>query len=223
MVIWLVFGEDLLRQEHPVAAEALVVEGWIGIAAVREAKNEFIRGNYHYIVTAGGSTDNRWGGQRWNYAQLAAEQLVRQGVPAGRIIEARAVDTPGQRTYTMACGVRDALAQHDVKVTSINVFTSGVHARRSRLLFSRVLGPSVEVGSVVYLAPGELSSAWWESSDRAQDFLKETFAYPLELLFWSGRFLITNATSSRMQNSKFRRIGPGWQIATDTYRLNHRT
>lgn len=179
-------GEDFLSHPQRLPADALIIESWIGSDGVRAAKTEFDRGGYRYIVTAGALTNNRWGPQRWNYATEAAELLVRLGVPADRVIEARAQETDAQRTFEAAIAVRRALAARGIRLGSANVFTLGVHARRSRLIFAKAL-PGTEVGGISWRPAAYAPGPWWRSSERAEDLVKETVGYGFELLLNSGR------------------------------------
>lgn len=198
--IWWIRGEAFLSLTERQPAEVLIVEGWIGIDGVTAAKAEFETGGYHYIVTAGGLTLNRWGRQRWNYANEAAELFVRLGIPEGKVIEAPAHDTEGNRTFEASLAVRETLEKRGLRVQNANVFTLGAHARRSRLVFAKVLSPGTSVGAIAWI-PEDYRRAepWWKSSERALDLLKETVGYFFELLLNSGR-LSNHPTEAPRQN-----------------------
>ncbi len=165
-----------------------MVEGWIGYEGMSAAKEEFQRGGYQQVVTVGGSTNNRWGRQRWNYALLAQAQLTRLGVPSDRIIAAPTRETGNQRTFESALAVAEVLEkQTRTRPTAVNVFTLGVHARRSRLVFAKALPAGIQVGCISWQPPDYISGPWWESSERAGDFIKESVGYAFELLANSGR------------------------------------
>lgn len=187
LLVWALAGESFLKHPPQLKAEVLIVEGWIGIEGVRAAKAEFERGGYRYIVTAGASTDNRWGYQQWNYATIAAELLIRLGVPADRVIEAQAEDTAAQRTFAAASAVRRTFRERGLDIATANVFTRGVHTRRSRLIFAKVLGPDIKVGAICWQPEFYTPGYWWQSTERAEDLLKETVGYLYELLLNSGR------------------------------------
>ena len=184
---WVVRGESFFRLTERQPAEFLIVEGWIGIDGVQAAKAEFEQGGYRYVVTSGGLSGNRWGRQQWNYAVESGELLVRLGVPADRVIQAPAPDTGNHRTFEAAATVREVLAQRGLHAQDANVFTFGVHARRSRLVFAKALGSSTKVGVIAWVPPGFFVGRWWNSSERALDLLKETVGYLFELLLNSGR------------------------------------
>ncbi len=185
---WLALrGEAFFHLTERQPAECLIVEGWIGIDGVNAAKAEFERGGYRYIVTTGGLTGNRWGRQQWNYAVEAGELLVHLGVPADRVVIAPAPDAENHRTFEAALVARQMLARLDLHPRYANVFTFGVHARRSRLVFAKAMGSSTEVGVIAWAPAHFFDGAWWHSSERSLDLLKESVGYFFELLLNSGR------------------------------------
>ncbi len=186
--LWWFKFESYLSCTDRLPADTLIVEGWIGIEGVRAAKVEFEQGHYSHIVTVGSLTDNRWGPQRWNYATEAAELLLRLGVPNECVIEARAEETDAQRTFAAAVAARDNLTLRGLQPAKANIFTRGVHARRSRLIFAKVLGPVTQVGAISWTPAASAKGPWWHSTERADDLLKETAGYLYELLLNSGRF-----------------------------------
>ena len=180
-------GEAFLSPTERLPAKVLVVEGWIGIEGIRAAKAEFERDGYDFIVTTGGLTGERWKEQRWSYAEMAEKELIRCGVSKDRIIMAPAPDVDSQRTFESAMAVRKSLLAHGNPPEALNVFTLGVHARRSRLIFTKSFPPGTKVGVIAWVPPGYESPQWWRSSERADDLLKETAGFLFEALFDSGR------------------------------------
>lgn len=186
-VWWWTRAEIFLSLNEQQPPEILVVEGWIGHEGMHAAKAEFERGKYRYIVTSGGPMNNRWSAQRWNYATESYELLVRLGVPPERVIAAPAPDVESHRTFESAVVVRDALKEHGLQPNFVNVFTFGVHARRSRLVFAKVLDPVAKVGVISWIPEGYSDGPWWKSSERSLSLIKETVGYLFEVLLNSGR------------------------------------
>jgi uncharacterized SAM-binding protein YcdF (DUF218 family) len=185
---WFIRGEAFLSSADRLSAEVLVVEGWIGRDGVRAAGVEFAQRGYQYIVTTGGRTSaERWDEGGWSYAEGAEHELIRSRVPQDRIIVARAQDTDTQRTYESAVAVWRALQAKGIKPRTVNVFTFGSHARRSALVFGKVLGPETKVGAISWAPPGYSSTPWWHSSDRAREMITETAGYLFEAILNSGR------------------------------------
>jgi uncharacterized SAM-binding protein YcdF (DUF218 family) len=184
---WWFLGESFLSLTKREQGDILVVEGWIGATGISAAKSEFIHGNYRTIITTSGLSGERWDKQRWCYATEAEEQLLRSGIPKEQLIRAIPADSDAQRTFESAIAVREALHARGLRPISINLFTRDVHARRSRLVYAKVLGPNIKVGVIAWLPPGYETSFWWKSSGRAADMLKETMGYWFELLMNSAR------------------------------------
>jgi uncharacterized SAM-binding protein YcdF (DUF218 family) len=195
-VIWFFCGEGFLAVTDRRPADVLVVEGWIGAEGIRAAYNEFVVGGYKFVVATGGLTGERWNERRWNYADEAAEQLTKLGVPKERLLVAASRETEAQRTYEMAVAAHNAVGRSGIH--SINVFTRGAHARRSRLIFEKVFESDISVGVISWKPPIFSDEPWWRSSDRAEDLIKETVGYVFELLGNSGRFLSTSRQHSRV-------------------------
>lgn len=132
---------------------------------------------------------HRWSRLRWNEATEAQEILVRAGIPTTRVIAAPAPEAPTQRTFASAEAARKALQSAGIGSAAVNVFSAGIHSRRSWLVFSKALGRGYQVGIVAWCPPEcEAAGPWWKSSDQAKDFLTETAGYLYEALLSSGRW-----------------------------------
>jgi len=184
---WFLCGESFLTLNRRLPAEVLVVEGWIGYRGIRAAAAEFEKNGYQYVVTTGGLTEDRWSDSRWNYAEMAERELVRSGVPDEKIIVATAGDTLKQHTYVSAVAVCEALRARNLRPNAFIVFTLGPHARRSLLVFAKVNHFGTKVGAIGWVRPSDKPLSWWQSSERAKEFVAETVAYGYELLLNSGR------------------------------------
>jgi hypothetical protein len=179
--------EGFLSQTRRLPADVLVVEGWIGREGVRAAGQEFEQRGYKYLVAAGGPASDRWDEDRLSYAQKAADELIRSGIPSDRIIVASARDTERQRTFESAVAVWRALQARSIHPKALNVFTLGSHARRSRLVVAKVYGSGTDIGVIDWVPPHAAALPWWRSSERAREVLAETAAYVFEVTLNSGR------------------------------------
>jgi hypothetical protein len=187
VVWWWSCGESFLSLTQRLPAEVLVVEGWIGRDGIRAAAAEFEQRGYRYVVASGGLSSAHWEKDPLNYAQMADGELIRLGVPKDKIIVAPSRITESRRTYESAAAVWHALQAKGLRPNSLNVFTFGAHARRSRLVFAKVEGPGTKVG-VVSWSPSDYEGVpWWRSSERARELMLETVGYLFEALLNSGR------------------------------------
>jgi uncharacterized SAM-binding protein YcdF (DUF218 family) len=187
VVWWWTYGESFLSVTRRLPADVLVVEGWIGRDGIRAARSEFEEYGYRYIAPTGGWTSGFWEDSLSNYAEMAAAELLRLGVPTDQIVIAPTVETESHRTFESAVAVRRALEARGIHPKTLNVFTFGPHAMRSALVYAKVLGPTTNVGVVAWLPSRYKTEAWWRSSDRARELLEETAGYLYEVLLNSGR------------------------------------
>ena len=118
---------------------------------------------------------------------LVQRGLLESRDKAARLILAEPPDTPSGRTFACAVAVRQALTSRGVPPGPVNLFTHGVHARRSRLVYAKVLTGDRPVGVISWSAEDYSRSAWWHSSERTLDLLKESLGYGLEACVNSGR------------------------------------
>jgi DUF218 domain-containing protein len=191
ILLWWFKGEAFLSRTERLPAAALVVEGWIGPEGISAAAKEFAQGGYRYIIATSGMSGDRWSRRRWSYADEAAQQLVRMGIPSDRVILAKPTDTETHRTFEAAEAVLKALRERDIHPKAVNIFTLGAHARRSRLVFAKVLRPGIEIGVISWTPNGYETGRWWQDSDRAVDFIKESLGYAFEVLLNSGRGFVS--------------------------------
>jgi len=187
VAVWFNYGESYLALTQRSPADVLVVEGWIGRKGVGAAVDEFKRGDYRYIVCTGGLTANRWEDQPASFAELAAAEMIRLGVPRTSIVVATAKITESHRTFESAVAVWRTLQEEGIDAMALNVFTLGPHARRSALVFSKVNSPGSKIGVIGWVPAEYKNEAWWQSSDRSRELLDETVGYFYELLLDSGR------------------------------------
>ena len=185
---WCWRAESFFSLTERQPADILVVEGWTNADALAEVKNEFVRGGYRFVVATGGMTSERWSGQRWSLAEESARVLLQSGLPKEQVILAKPADVERHRTFASAVAVWRTLRERGIQPKSINVFSLGVHGRRSRLVYAKVEGSTVPVGVISWSPGDQRAASWWNSSSRTLELLKETVGYPYELLLNSGRW-----------------------------------
>jgi hypothetical protein len=146
-------------------ARTLVVEGWLDEPDLVQAAQAFRRGHYERVLTTGGpiTAGSEFSGHM-NYAARAASRLQALGVVSVPVIAVPAPASKQDRTYLSAVMVRDWAQQSGVALEAIDLFTAGVHARRSRMLYRMALGPAVEVGVLAAVPDGFDAERWWTSS-----------------------------------------------------------
>lgn len=158
-------------------ASVLIVEGWLDGPDLDQAVLAFRRGRYQRIVTTGGPIDAWFGLQTSrNFAERSAAYLKTHGLADAQIDAVPAPASAQDRTFLSAVVVREWAQRSGVALSTVDLFSAGVHARRSHRLFRMALGPGVTVG-VLSSRPAEFDAVrWWRSSAGTKAVMGETLS-----------------------------------------------
>ncbi|MEO5696576.1 MAG: hypothetical protein ABIQ60_05505 [Burkholderiaceae bacterium] len=158
-------------------ARTLVVEGWIDATELAQAVARVEQGRYERVLTTGGPIEAWSDAGDWKtYAHRAAGHLRTHGVTSVPVLALPAPASKQDRTYLSAVMVRDWAQRSGVTLRAVDLFTAGVHARRSRLLYRMALGDAVEVG-VIAADPQDFDARrWWTTSAGAKSTLGEALS-----------------------------------------------
>ena len=163
----------------PVPSDTLVVEGWMTEYAIQQAAAEYATGHYRHLFTTGGPTMGKGGyiNDYFTSASEGAELLKKAGIPgeAVQMVPSRVMER--DRTYGSAVALRKWLDDHHLRVTAVNIVTESCHARRTRLLFQKALGPDVTIGTIAISNPDYDATHWWRYSEGVEEVIGETIAY----------------------------------------------
>ncbi len=162
-----------LAQQAPINGQVLVVEGWLSEPALLLAAKLFRDGNYSLLLTTGGPNTRELNPTYPSFADKAAAFLINQGLEPSQIISLPTPASAQNRTYLSAVIVRDWLANNHPAISTLDLFSSDVHARRSFKLYQMALFDDVQLG--IYAAqPSHFSLAqWWTTSDGAKSVITE--------------------------------------------------
>jgi uncharacterized SAM-binding protein YcdF (DUF218 family) len=168
-----------------VHADVLVVEGWVHEYAVEASVEEFNSHHYRQVFATGGPVVGK-GGYINDYqtsASVGADALKKAGIPT-ELIEMVPSHVMGRdRTYSSAIALRDWFRKRNLSVPNINIVTEGAHARRTRLLFQKALGPSVAVGVIAVPSPDFDAKRWWYYSQGVEEVVDQALGYLYGLFF----------------------------------------
>jgi hypothetical protein len=175
-----------LAPTEPVGARFIVVQGWLSPEGLDQAVGAYRNGGYQRIVTTGGPIEH-WPGQHGHatYAERAADYLKRHGLANVSVTAVPAPASAQDRTYLSAVAVRAWAQQSGLDVVTLDVFSSGTRARRSRLLYRRAFGPDVKVGIIAARSSDYDARAWWRTSAGAKDVLDQAIGLLwVKCCFW---------------------------------------
>jgi uncharacterized SAM-binding protein YcdF (DUF218 family) len=169
-----------------VNANVLVVEGWVHPYAIRASVEECNSHSYQRVFSTGGPVVGK-GGYINDYqtsASVGADLLKGAGIPSELVQMVPSHVSGRDRTYSSAIALRDWLREHGIQVRSLNIVTESAHARRTRLLFGKALGPEVSVGIIAVPSPDYDARRWWRYSEGVEEIVDETVAYTYAKFFF---------------------------------------
>jgi uncharacterized SAM-binding protein YcdF (DUF218 family) len=187
-----------------VNADVLVVEGWIHPYTADVGVEEFKTHSYHLVLTTGGPVVGK-GGYINDYqtsASVGADLLKKAGIPAEVVQMVPSHVIGRDRTFSSAVALRDWLREHNLQVRAINILTEGAHARRTRLLFKRALGPNVAVGVIAVRSPDFDQKRWWYYSEGVEDVVEQGIGYLYAISFFQVEETVAPKRKSKLGASK---------------------
>lgn len=169
---------SFLAPVAPIDAEALVVEGWIDDDGIKGAIAHFRQKNYQILITTGTPLGRgSYLSEYKNFAQLSAATAVELGFDENKIAIVPTPPVDRDRTLASAMAVKQWLQQNKPQITAINVYSKGVHGRRSWLLYREAFNPEMKVGIFSHTPVSYNTRSWWKSSEGARETISEAIAY----------------------------------------------
>ena len=162
----------------PIDANALVIEGWVGDSAIKGAIAEFQQRDYQILVTVGTPLSRGdYLSEYDNFAQLSAATAVKLGFDRQKIAIVPSPLVQRNRTFASAIAVKQWLQKNYPQIKAINVYSDGVHSRRSWLLYQRAFKPDLKVGIIAHAPTDYEAQYWWTYSEGFRVVIGEAIAY----------------------------------------------
>ncbi len=170
-------ASDPARGQDGAGAQLLVVEGWLSESELAAAVAAFRGGRYQRVVASGGPFEDWPEGRAFSsYAERAADYLRRHGLAEVGVVAVPAPASAQDRSYLSAVVVRDWAAAAGLRVDAVDVFSSGAHARRTRMVYRMAFGPGIEVGIVATRPSWYDPEHWWTTSAGAKTVIGEALS-----------------------------------------------
>ncbi|HUS09183.1 MAG TPA: hypothetical protein VMZ30_01865 [Pyrinomonadaceae bacterium] len=167
-----------LAPTERLSARLLVIEGWSPPSTMNDVAAEFRSGNYDQVILVRplfDAPDDYESGL--SYGKWLAQLLITKGVPESNLATLYPKVAQKDRTYHAALAVKAYLAERQLNFDSLNLITTGPHARRSRLLYKKAFAPDVKIG-IIALEEREYDSRhWWRTSAGVREVIGQTVAY----------------------------------------------
>lgn len=173
-----------LAVNSPIQADTLVIEGWLEDSNLKTALSEFRERNYQYLITSGIELPRGYYlSQYKSFAELSAATIRSIGFNSNQLIAIPAKSVQRDRTFAAAVAVKDWIEKTNAPIQAINVYSSGVHARRTWLLFQKAFGSKIQVGIIAADDPEYDDLHWWKSSAGVRKVMSEAIAYVYAKVF----------------------------------------
>ena len=156
----------------------LIIDGPIPEYAVDNVITEFEKGDYQFLATVGGPISRGYlVSDLRTYSELVAAALVNQSFDSNKIVVISRGQVLADRTYANAVSFKKWHRESGQTVGSVNIFSIGTHARRTRLLYQKALGKSISVGIIAADNLEYEDNLWWKSSVGFRTVIGESIAY----------------------------------------------
>ncbi|MFT5451852.1 MAG: hypothetical protein ACI9N9_001338 [Enterobacterales bacterium] len=177
-LVIIIFGRGIHSFLSPVQplvrSQVLVVEGWLDSDQLDQAIIAYRKGNYEYLITSGGPINNWSDVSAFNsYADRAAYYLKTHGLDDILILSVPAPASAQNNTFLSAVMVREALSTEQ-KITVFDVYSGGVHSRRTHMVYRLAFGSDVDIGILSASPTNYDETQWWKESDGAKSVIGET-------------------------------------------------
>lgn len=154
----ILFVQRFLAVTRPTGQGVLVVEAWIPEQSLKPAASVFLNGRYRYLVVVGSQSDSST--QSLGNSRPATDELIRSGAPNDRIVTINLPYQAKDRTKSSAEAFRKWLLTADPGICCVDVYTVGVHARKSWITLQSVLGRKYQVGVIAGPEPSYNPNYW---------------------------------------------------------------
>jgi hypothetical protein len=180
---WFIFYVDpFLARSSPVNAEMLIIEAWVDTRYMRTAVQEFRKGKYRHIFVVGDSQSSGSQGKSADDVERIMDTLIQLDIAPSLITGVPVPPKKWHKTWSQALTFRNYIARSNYPIKAVNVFTLGVHARKSQLLYQRAVGPDIQVGVISVTHYGRSSGHWWLTIGGIYGVAKNSVAYVDALL-----------------------------------------
>lgn len=180
---YIIFIHPFLAVTKPVAANILVIEGWVPDHVAEAAIKEFRKSRYEWFVVSGLKIRDAGDTSITNQQSVHLfDLLIKSGIPRDRLIHSIAPLIDFNRTGAMARQTVKELTSKKASVEGVNVITAGPHARQSWIAYRRLFKAICPVGVISIPKTNYNADRWWMEKEGLKWVNKDFMAYVKELL-----------------------------------------
>ncbi len=178
-----------LTVNAPVESKNMIIEGWIPDYSIKKAIGLYKKDHYQNLIVTGIPV------QQWqsvtnfsNVAQVTAAEIKKMGFEDTIYMAGIPSNILRDRTYSMAVMSKMIFDRHPEWDKSFNIYSLGVHSRRSRLMFERAFGDEYNIGIYADHDKSFDPVHWWKNSKGFRNVSNELLAYLYVKFFFHPDF-----------------------------------
>lgn len=169
---------SFLHKEKPVESKNMVLEGWVSTYALPDFIKFYKDNGYKNLIVTGIPMTQYEYASDFNYTSQATIQALKHYGFTDTIYEAAIPQNVYQdRTYSTAIIARSIIDQHPEWSKSFNIYSMGVHSRRTLLLFEKAFGKNYNIGIISHSDRTYIGNMWWRSSVGFRTVSNEVLAF----------------------------------------------
>jgi hypothetical protein len=183
--VWMGSVSGWLSLNQPVKAKTLVVEGWIEDYAIKNAVNFYEENGYQHLIVTGIPITQWHDYVAFKNTAEGAETVIKGDGFKDTVYQAVIPRTVTiNRTYNTAVATRILFDEHPGWGKSFNVYSVGVHSRRTHLMFERAFGDTYRIGIIADTDRTFDPKHWWKTSKGFRNVSNEFVAFNYVWMFF---------------------------------------
>ncbi|PLX06687.1 MAG: hypothetical protein C0598_13540, partial [Marinilabiliales bacterium] len=156
----------------------MVLEGWVSTYALPDFIKEFKEKGYENLIVTGIPMTQYEYASDYNYTSQATITALKHFGFSDTIYQAAIPQNVFQdRTYSTALITKSIFDQHPEWGKSFNIYSMGVHSRRTLLLFNEAFGNNYDIGIISHSDRTYIGNMWWRSSVGFRTVTNELIAF----------------------------------------------
>jgi len=184
-----------LTINKPIKSKTLVLEGWVPAYAIKDAITYYNDNNYDRIIVTGIPIVNyEFISPYKNTAEATVLALKHYGYHDTAFIANIPTNILVDRTYNTAVATKMLFDENTNWSKNFNIYSVGVHARRSRFMFKKAFGSDYNIGIIAHRDRTFDPKHWWKSSKGFRNISNEFVATLYVMLFFHPDIAIAKTT-----------------------------
>jgi hypothetical protein len=176
--LWMGSVSQWLSLSHPVKARTLVIEGWIEDYALKNAVAFYEKNGYEHLIVTGLPISQWHDYVAFKNTAEGAEAVIKGAGFKDTVYQAVIPQSVTlNRTYNTAVASRMLFEKHPEFGKSFNIYSVGVHARRTHLMFMRAFGDTYRIGIIADTDRTFDPKHWWKTSKGFRNVSNEFVAF----------------------------------------------